>query len=186
MSHLKILIVDDDENARKNMERIIKNKQTEPLQVLVASNVEEAKIQIADNYFDVVVTDLNMTANISAGFEILKISRDKDPSIRVIIITAFGNGSNGWHSGKQGAFAYVEKQALNDSYDILCLRVEEALRFDVFISYNSTDSENAINFTKLLKRRGIRPWIDVEQILPGQNFEDIIEKDIVKSQEVAV
>jgi hypothetical protein len=48
----------------------------------------------------------------------------------------------------------------------------------VFISYTKKDKEIACSIYKMLKEHGLSPWIDVENILPGQVWEIAIEKAI--------
>ena len=58
--------------------------------------------------------------------------------------------------------------------------------FDVFLAYNSQDREQVLKIADALKRRGIKPWIDVEQILPGRLFQDIIQLTIPKVKTAAI
>lgn len=48
----------------------------------------------------------------------------------------------------------------------------------IFISYAKEDREIAYSFYSMLKDLGFSPWIDVEDILPGQHWEMAIEKAI--------
>jgi hypothetical protein len=50
--------------------------------------------------------------------------------------------------------------------------------FDVFIAYNSSDFEEVNGIYNKLKRNKLRPWIDTENILPGQRFQEVIQKII--------
>lgn len=46
----------------------------------------------------------------------------------------------------------------------------------VFISHASEDSDAALGFYERLKKEGFSPWIDVEDILPGQVWSSAIDK----------
>ncbi|MGD2087165.1 MAG: toll/interleukin-1 receptor domain-containing protein [Candidatus Aminicenantes bacterium] len=48
----------------------------------------------------------------------------------------------------------------------------------IFISYAKEDREIACSIYNMLKDHGFFPWIDVEYLLPGQNWEMEIEKAI--------
>ncbi|WP_295385102.1 TIR domain-containing protein [uncultured Thiodictyon sp.] len=56
----------------------------------------------------------------------------------------------------------------------------------VFISYNSNDAALAAPVVAALKARGIRVWIDHEQVLPGQPWLPAIEQAITGCTAVAV
>lgn len=46
----------------------------------------------------------------------------------------------------------------------------------VFISYAREDQAQALHYYELLQREGVTPWIDVRNLLPGQNWEAEISK----------
>lgn len=48
----------------------------------------------------------------------------------------------------------------------------------VFIGYSSTDVARAKRLSRQLRAAGLRPWLDQEQLLPGQNWPRAIERAI--------
>ncbi|MBD2358884.1 DUF3110 domain-containing protein [Tolypothrix sp. FACHB-123] len=50
--------------------------------------------------------------------------------------------------------------------------------FDVFLAHNSLDKPLVKEIAKLLKLRGLKPWLDEEQIPPGRSFQDEIQQAI--------
>jgi len=48
--------------------------------------------------------------------------------------------------------------------------------FDVFLAHNSQDKPQVKAIVKQLKRRGLRVWLDEEQIPPGRPFQDVIQQ----------
>lgn len=58
--------------------------------------------------------------------------------------------------------------------------------FDVFLAHNNQDKSQILAIAKHLKVRGIYPWIDKEQIPPGQWFQDVIQKIIPDVKSAAV
>ncbi len=52
----------------------------------------------------------------------------------------------------------------------------------VFISYAREDIEKALNLYHDLKDAGLIPWIDDEDLLPGQNWKTIIQREIRESR----
>ncbi len=59
-------------------------------------------------------------------------------------------------------------------------------QFDVFLSHNSQDKAIVRKIANELKARGIKPWLDDEQIPPGQPIQDFIEKSIQNVKSIAV
>jgi len=43
-------------------------------------------------------------------------------------------------------------------------------KFDVFLAHNSEDKEYALQIAKELRQRKLNPWLDSEQIRPGEDF----------------
>ena len=50
--------------------------------------------------------------------------------------------------------------------------------FDVFLAHNSQDKPQVRAIAKKLKRRGLKVWLDEEQIPPGRSFQDAIQQAI--------
>lgn len=100
----RVLVVDDEEIARKNLEHVLKK---EDYIVVTACNGLEAleKMETAD--FDVIVTDLRMEK--VNGMDLLAKSRIRSPDSRVIMITAYATIDSAIDAMKKGAFHYVTK-----------------------------------------------------------------------------
>ena len=50
--------------------------------------------------------------------------------------------------------------------------------FDVFLAHHSGDKPFVREINRQLKQRGLKPWIDEEQIAPGRSFQEEIQKAI--------
>lgn len=48
--------------------------------------------------------------------------------------------------------------------------------FDVFLAHNSQDKPQVRAIANKLKRRGLKVWLDEEQIPPGKAFQDVIQQ----------
>jgi hypothetical protein len=59
---------------------------------------------------------------------------------------------------------------------------EKSQEITVFISYAREDSHAAKRLQKDLNDTGLNPWLDKEEILPGQNWKNEIEEAISKSR----
>ena len=58
--------------------------------------------------------------------------------------------------------------------------------YDVFISYNSMDRDNARNIADVLRRAGLTVWFDQWELRPGKTWQDELDVNISKSLSVAV
>ena len=61
-----------------------------------------------------------------------------------------------------------------------------AEEFDVFLAHNSLDKPLVRIIAEDLKKCSIRPWIDEDQILPGQSFQDVIQQIIPEVKSAAI
>lgn len=59
-------------------------------------------------------------------------------------------------------------------------------QFDVFLAHNSLDKPQVRAIANELKRRGIEPWLDEEQIPPGRSFQDEIQQAIPLVKSAAI
>nr|MBK7064139.1 toll/interleukin-1 receptor domain-containing protein [Deltaproteobacteria bacterium] len=58
--------------------------------------------------------------------------------------------------------------------------------FDVFMAHNSMDREAVLEVSRQLRRKGIHPWVDIEQVPPGQWFQDVIQQVIPRVGAAAI
>ncbi len=67
-------------------------------------------------------------------------------------------------------------------------RLRRSLRktFDIFLSYRSTDKKAAENLRNALEARGIRVWLDKDQIRPGDLFAEALETGLATSRAVGL
>lgn len=100
----RILVVDDEEIARKNLEHIlIKEEYT----VVTAANGREALEKMETSDFDVVMTDLRMEK--VDGIDLLEKAKIRYPDSKVIMITAYATVDSAVEAMKKGAFHYITK-----------------------------------------------------------------------------
>jgi ATP-dependent Lon protease len=99
-----ILIVDDEEIARKNLEHILKK---ENYAVATAADGMDALEKVADSAFDVVMTDLKMS-NID-GIALLEKIKSRHPGTMVIMMTGHASIDSAVETIRKGAFHYITK-----------------------------------------------------------------------------
>jgi len=103
-NHIKILIVDDERIAVKNLEHILKK---EGYTVTGTESSSNALKLLEEQQFDVVLTDLRMEK--IDGLHILKKCRDLQPDTEVIMITGYATLESAVEAMKKGAFHYIAK-----------------------------------------------------------------------------
>jgi DNA-binding NtrC family response regulator len=116
----KVLVVDDDADLRLTVASALsENHYT----VDQARDGEEAVNRVRAGKFDLVLLDVNMPK--LSGMEALKEIKAHDPSIIVIMLTAFSNVRDAVESTKEGAYNYLEKPIKAEN---LVYLVDKALR----------------------------------------------------------
>lgn len=58
--------------------------------------------------------------------------------------------------------------------------------FDVFLAHNSQDKPQVRAIANKLKQRGLRVWLDEEQIPPGRPFQDVIQQALQNVKSAAI
>src|SRR5512137_1025300 len=103
-SNAKLLIVDDERVALKNLEHVMKK---EGYEVTATQSGQNALKLLEEQQFDVVLTDLRMEK--VDGLQVMKRSRELYPDSEVIMITGFATLQSAVDAMKHGAFYYIAK-----------------------------------------------------------------------------
>ena len=104
MGKARILVVDDDEVARKNLCRLLSK---EGHDAAAARDAMSALTMLGRSAFDLVITDLVMEG--MNGLELLAAVKRHDPDIEVIVVTGYASIPSAIEAMKQGAYHYLEK-----------------------------------------------------------------------------
>ncbi len=103
-NHAKLLIVDDERVALRNLEHVMKK---EGYEVVGTQSGPNALKMLDEQAFDVVLTDLRMEK--VDGMEVLRRCRELHPDTEVIMITGYATLESGVDAMKHGAFYYIAK-----------------------------------------------------------------------------
>jgi two-component system response regulator PilR (NtrC family) len=117
---MKVLIVDDEEVLRDVLETVLRREDFDV--VLAASGEEALNVLDGDDGIDLVILDV-MLPGIS-GIDTLRAIRIANPTLPVIVITAFSSIDGAIEAMKHGAFHYIPKPFKNEE---VILTVNKAL-----------------------------------------------------------
>ena len=105
----RILVVDDEESMCKYLSILLKK---EGYEVITANSGQEALQVFESTPLDLVMTDIQMPK--MDGIQLLKGIKGMDPSIPVIIMTAYASEQSAIEAVNLGAFCYLQKHSKND------------------------------------------------------------------------
>ncbi len=117
----KVLVVDDDKVLQESVRQALEYHH---FNVDVADNGKEAVSAIYRQKYDLVVMDVNMPE--MDGIEALVEIKKHDPTIIVLILTAFSNVSDAVKAVKEGAYNYLEKPISSENLVALIKRALKA------------------------------------------------------------
>ena len=104
MAGATILVADDERSTREALDDILKR---EGHQVRAVASGSAALDALAAGGIDVVVADLIMPE--INGLEILRRALEKDPHVKVILVTGYGTVETAVDAMRQGAYHYLTK-----------------------------------------------------------------------------
>jgi len=107
----RILIAEDDPNFSRVLRLLVEGME---LEVRTCATVAAARAALAGAGFDLVVTDLKLPDG--DGLEVLRLARQANPDLPVLMITAFATVETAVRALKEGAFDYLTKPFENDRF----------------------------------------------------------------------
>ncbi len=120
MTTATILIVDDEEifllSLKNNLARL-------GYAVVSATSGREALIQLKEQSVDLVITDLNMPE--MGGIQLMLLIKELLPALPVVVFTAKGSIESAVDAIRQGAFDFLEKPFIFQTFDMVLRRALE-------------------------------------------------------------
>ncbi len=116
----KILVVEDKESMAQMLKETL---ELEGYEVMLAGDGAEGIRIIRESKVDVVLTDLKLPKK--NGLEVLKASKEDNPLIPVIVMTAYGSVETAVNAMKLGAYDFITKPLDTDHLRLL---IERSLR----------------------------------------------------------
>jgi len=149
MPRHRILIVDDERDMREFLEIMLRKEGYDAVSMESASKALE---YIRENYADLVITDLRMPG--MNGVEFTRALKEVDPSLLVIMVTAYASVETAIDAMKAGAYDYFTKPF---NIDEVKLNIRKALQ------HRSLERENRLLKDDLKTRFGYANLIGTSQ-----------------------
>ena len=141
----RILIVDDQDNARGMLSEMLC---AEGYDVDQASSGESARTMVAENGYDLVITDLRMGD--VGGLEVLQRTRETSPLTEVIVMTAFGTIEDAVEAMRFGDRNLVQKPFVQEELLIKVARAARARQLVGEQRAESADFRERYNFGNII------------------------------------
>ena len=119
----KILVVDDEQSMTQFLGIVLRK---EGYQVTVSSNGKDALEKVRGDSFDAVITDIRMPW--MDGIQLLEGIKKVDPTLPVVIMTAYASQQSAIDAVNLGAYQYLIKNAKNDEIKLVVRNAIEMRR----------------------------------------------------------
>ena len=130
----RVLIVDDEVNTVKVLAASFKKDGFDPH---VAHNGEEAAAKFGENSFDLVLLDYRLPD--TTGDVLLRMIKEKAPSVPVILLTAYGTIEMAVNAMREGAYTFLTKPV---NLEVLMSVAREALRREGSASQDADNQQS--------------------------------------------
>jgi len=115
-----ILLVEDKFELREMLTKALQRMQ---YAVLATGTAEEAMAALRKQHFSAVLTDLKLPSG--TGMDVLRTAVDADPSLPVVIMTAYGSIAEAVSAMRDGAYDFIQKPIDLDHLKHLLARAME-------------------------------------------------------------
>lgn len=124
---MKVLIVDDEEEICKRLQRELQKEGYEAdyttSSVVVMQKLRDAKKQEKENAYELLILDIKMPQ--ISGFELLKQIRETHFDLDVIVITGYGDEDKAIEAIRLGAIDYMHKPISLDELQTAIFRIRQ-------------------------------------------------------------
>lgn len=141
----KVLIIDDEENLRKLLARIIR---LEGFTIVESNNLKNALKSIDKEDPEIILCDVKLPDG--NGIDFVKEVKSKNSIAEIILLTAYGNIPDGIQAMKNGAFDYIVKGNDNDKVIPLIYRALEKVDLKKRIALLEKQVGKKYNFESII------------------------------------
>ncbi|NOX25138.1 MAG: sigma-54-dependent Fis family transcriptional regulator [Deltaproteobacteria bacterium] len=161
-----ILVVDDERNIRKVLSNYLHK---EGFGVETARNYEEAAHKVSEAGIDLVLSDMRLPGQ--SGLDLLRWIKRTQPSLPVLVITAYGSIDNAVEVMKSGASSYLTKPV--DLDEMLAL-IRHTLLKEQAIKTSQAEDETTERFGIIGSSPPINEVISTVQIVSASRANILI------------
>jgi len=145
MASERILIVDDEEGMRRLLGRVLTREGYDT--TTVASGADALR-HVAMERYDLVLTDIKMPE--MDGLQLLAELKDYEPSLPIIVMTAYGTVENAVQALRSGAYDYIAKPFETDEIKLAVAKVLERERLLAENRYLHEELEGRYDFSGIV------------------------------------
>lgn len=124
----RILLVEDEASMRRILSVLLAGDGHETMEAETRAKAEK---QLASRQYDLVITDQKLPDG--EGLDVLRLCRDTDPTLPVLVITAYATVDLAVKAMRQGAFDFIGKPFQPDS---ILAAVERAVKHGALLREN--------------------------------------------------
>lgn len=153
----KILIIDDEIKIRELLSRIMS---LEGFEVFQAADCSTGLKKLSQTDIDVVLCDVKLPDG--NGVELIKQIKTGYPLTEVILLTAYGNISDGVQAMKNGAFDYITKGDDNNKIIPLLFRASEKAELSKRVKHLEKQLNEKYSFDSIIgKSKAIQETVEL-------------------------
>jgi len=145
MASERILIVDDEDGMRRLLGRVLTREGYDTS--TVGSGAEALRL-VANERFDLVVTDIKMPE--MDGLQLLENLKEYEPSLPIIVMTAYGTIENAVQALRLGAYDYIAKPFETDEIKLTVAKALERERLLAENRYLHAELEGRYDFSGII------------------------------------
>lgn len=134
----KVIVLEDDQIVRKNLENCLRRRRYD---VASVSTIAAAQECLAKDNFDVIFLDVRLPDG--DGTDLLKVIQARPQKPLAVVTTGFGSVESAVECMKNGAFDYLIKPFSNEQIEVTLRKAEEFTQILKVNQYLSQDNEES-------------------------------------------
>lgn len=176
-----ILVVDDEKSLREFLTIMLEG---EGYEVVTSGNGEDAVQIIRENSFDLIITDIRMRR--SNGIDVLEAARKLQPTVPVVMMTAYASAETAVEAMKKGAYDYISKPFKIEDLQLIVKNAVEKKKLSDENLYLKSELKHKYAFEKIIgKSPVIQRVFDVMGKIAGSNATVLITGESGTGKELA-
>jgi DNA-binding response OmpR family regulator len=191
---IRVIIADDESRVREPVAEYLRKygfyvdtagDAEQTISLLMRSNGQYDVILLGD-----IMPDRGGSSSKPMAVALTKEIKTRFPNVQIIVLSSWGMDS-AIEVLREGAYRFMAKPFNLDEI-ILNIRVaadvrkNETVELSIFLCHSSSDKTKVRELYQRLSKDGFTPWLDEENLLPGQDWQQEIPEAVRKSDIVLV